>query len=138
MSNNKTKSFANASKKITDEQGRQIPLSEDNKQQIQMALQRPDVRITATQTINDTSDEGHYKLVDAHGKILFEVLINPYTLRILRQDKIIARCHITPIRGEMYDEAEFSDKNAEDIAYTIITQYDKFYSNQRLATHKQR
>jgi hypothetical protein len=63
------------------------------------------------------------------GNVLFEIMINPYTIRVLQQDKVIARCNITPIRGEIYDDVEITDKNMEDIVYTIISQYNSYQNN---------
>ena len=127
MKNNKAKIFASAKNKIADINS--IPLSDVMKKQISATLLRKDVKIVAEQHVSDTSDEGHYKLVDMKGNVLFEIMINPYTIRVLQQDKVIARCNITPIRGETYDDVEITDKNMEDIVYTIISRYNSYQNN---------
>ena len=133
MANNKTKSLIDAKNKITKKGFEPILLTHEALRAFNQTLGRPDVKIVAIDAISDTNDEGHYQLVDTNGKILYEVLINPYTVRLLQNDKIIARCNIEPIRGELYDNIVFTDSSMQEVCESVIIRYDQ----QKEIIHKQ-
>ncbi len=105
-----------------------IPLDDKTRRLVLSALKRPDVLIVSDRPINDNNDEGHYTLVDTKGAVLFELFISPLTIRLLQQDKVIARCDVTPVRGEFSDDIEITDANMEHIVFEIIRLYDLHHS----------
>ncbi len=137
----KTQQFLNAANKTTAKEVPEIPLDNATRRLVLSALKRPDVLITSDNPVNDNNDEGQYKLVDTKGNVLFELLISPFTIRLLQQGKIVARCNIKPIRGEIYDDIEITDDNMEHITFEIIRLYDLHHSKTKrlnLTTNKQR
>lgn len=133
MANNKTKSLIDAKNKITKIGFEPILLTHEALRAFNQTLGHPDVKIVAIDAISETNDEGHYQLVDANGKILYEVLINPYTVRLLQNDKIIARCNIEPIRGELYDSIVFTDSSMQEVCESVTIRYEQ----QKEIIHKQ-
>ena len=137
----KTQQFLKAENKVSTKEVPEIPLNNATRHLILSALKRPDVLITSDNPINDNNDEGEYKLVDTKGNVLFELLISPFTIRLLQQGKIIARCNIKPIRGEIYDDIEITDDNMEHITFEIIRLYDLHHNKTKqlnLTRNKQR
>ncbi len=109
MINTKIKKYINATHKIKKQEIEQIKLSHEKYKEIKETMRRTDVKLVIIEAISDTSDDGHYQLIDSKGNILYEILITPYTIRILENNKTIARCYVQVTRSELEDEITFPD-----------------------------
>lgn len=124
----KQQQLRKAANKLSLKKAEPIPLDNKTRHQVLATLKRPDVLIVSDQPISDISDEGHYKLVDKNNNVLYELLISPFTIRLVQHGKVIARCNIQPIRDELYDDIEITDDNMEHITFEIIRLYNLHHS----------
>lgn len=128
MAGKKNELLIAAKNKLQNKGVEDIPLDDKTRRLVFSTIKRKDVLIVSDSPISDTNDDGVYKIVDTKGNVLFEVLVNPYTIRLLQQGKVIARCGITVIRGELDDEVKVSDENMDDLVRHIYLDYEMHHS----------
>jgi len=91
------------------------------------------VRINAHMAVSDSCDEGDYEILGNDGKVLFRFTVNPYTMRVFRNNEIIAECHIEPIRDGENDDIRISDKAMFELFQEIYLKHENSTKTQQYA-----
>lgn len=119
--------FAKAKKAVIKKERKPIPLTDEMRREVIDTIRHKNTLISGDPVISDTSDAGDYRVTDTKGKVLFELFINPYTIRLFKGDKLVAETHIVVNRGnsQYEDEIMIPDSNMEDVVYEFRDAYER-------------
>ena len=130
----KKETFEKATKKIKKKPQAEIKVSDELKELVLSTLKRNDIKVVADKAIGDSSDEGEYYIVDSNGRVLFQLLINPYTIRLLKDGKLVGETHVVPVRNGMDDDVIIQDENMLEIVKEVDALYSVYHTEYKGVT----